>query len=193
MAVRIADLHPDNEAACEQAAALLVREVSPHSAAYHTMEEARNEIADVTGPTRISRGAFDGDSLVGICCAQPAYDGHVWELHPLVVRADRQGEGIGLALVEDIEEHVAARGALTLFVGTDDEDYRTSLGGADLYDNLPGKLARIEPGTHPFGFYRAAGFSTIGVMPDANGRGKPDIFMAKRITPTRPLPPRGRV
>ena len=34
---------------------------------------------------------------------------------------------------------------------------------------------------HPFAFYRKLGFVLAGVLPDANGRGKPDIFMAKRL------------
>jgi aminoglycoside 6'-N-acetyltransferase I len=34
---------------------------------------------------------------------------------------------------------------------------------------------------HPFTFYRKQGFVLVGVIPDANGFGKPDILMAKRV------------
>ena len=34
---------------------------------------------------------------------------------------------------------------------------------------------------HPYEFYQKVGFVIVGVMPDANGWGKPDIFMAKRV------------
>jgi aminoglycoside 6'-N-acetyltransferase I len=30
-------------------------------------------------------------------------------------------------------------------------------------------------------FYRKLGFVIVGVVPDANGPGKPDILMAKRV------------
>lgn len=30
-------------------------------------------------------------------------------------------------------------------------------------------------------FYRKLGFTTVGVVPDADGRGKPDILMAKAV------------
>ena len=45
-----------------------------------------------------------------------------------------------------------------------------------------GKLSEIETvRRHPIGFYWRPGFEFIGVMPDANGFGKPDIYMAKRV------------
>jgi aminoglycoside 6'-N-acetyltransferase I len=34
---------------------------------------------------------------------------------------------------------------------------------------------------HPYEFYQKMGFAIVGVMPDANGIGKPDIYMAKRL------------
>jgi aminoglycoside 6'-N-acetyltransferase I len=34
---------------------------------------------------------------------------------------------------------------------------------------------------HPFLFYRKLGYVVTGVLPDANGRGRPDIFMSKRL------------
>ena len=99
-----------------------------------------------------------------------------------LVAQGQQGRGIGRALVADLEAQVRARGALTLWLGTDDEDDMTSLSGVDLYDDLPGQLAAIRNlKGHPFDFYRKCGFVVAGVVPDANGRGKPDILMAKRV------------
>jgi aminoglycoside 6'-N-acetyltransferase I len=34
---------------------------------------------------------------------------------------------------------------------------------------------------HPFTFYERLGYHIVGVIPDANGIGKPDILMAKRL------------
>jgi len=34
---------------------------------------------------------------------------------------------------------------------------------------------------HVFGFYQKLGYVVVGAIPDANGFGKPDILMAKRI------------
>jgi aminoglycoside 6'-N-acetyltransferase I len=112
----------------------------------------------------------------------PRYDGHAWELHPLVVRRDARGRGIGRGLVIDLEDQVRRRGGLTIYLGADDENNRTSLGGTDLYPDVLGALSAIRNlGRHPFEFYRKLGFVIVGALPDANGLGKPDIFMAKRV------------
>jgi hypothetical protein len=34
---------------------------------------------------------------------------------------------------------------------------------------------------HPLAFYRALGYTLVGVVPDANGPGKPDLLLAKRV------------
>jgi aminoglycoside 6'-N-acetyltransferase I len=93
-----------------------------------------------------------------------------------------QAKGIGKTLVEDFEEQVRLRGGLTITLGSDDEDDMTSLSGVDLYENLWEKVRNIRNFKwHPFEFYQKMGYVITGVVPDANGVGKPDIIMSKRI------------
>jgi aminoglycoside 6'-N-acetyltransferase I len=86
-------------------------------------------------------------------------------------------------LVDALSEAARKQGGLTLWLGADDEkpDGETSLANADLYDDLPKRIREFNPGTHQAAFYMKIGFKIIGVMPDANGTGKPDIFLAKRL------------
>jgi aminoglycoside 6'-N-acetyltransferase I len=52
----------------------------------------------------------------------------------------------------------------------------------DLYpDPLSAARDLQDFGGHPFAFYRRLGYAVVGVLPDANGYGKPDILMAKRV------------
>ena len=179
----ILDLAPDDEEAIRQAANLLVEGFKDDwPEAWPTEEEALREVREALGEGRICRVALGGDgTILGWIGGIPSYEGKVWELHPLVVRPDVQRSGIGRALVADLEARVGERGALTLWLGTDDEADMTTLSGVDLYPDVLGHLANIENlRGHPYEFYQKLGFSIIGVMPDANGWGKPDIFMAKR-------------
>jgi aminoglycoside 6'-N-acetyltransferase I len=179
----ILDLTTADEETIKHAANLLV-ESFRHDwpEAWPTEEEAIEEVHEALGEGRICRAALGEDGTVlGWIGGIPAYDGKVWELHPLVVRLDLQRRGIGSALVADLETRVAERGALTLWLGTDDVTGMTTLSGVDLYPDVLGHLANIENlRGHPYEFYLRLGFSIIGVMPDANGWGKPDIYMAKR-------------
>lgn len=185
--MRIDDL-PADDALISQAAALLVEGFREHwPAAWPDLDSALEEVRAALEPGKVCRAALDGDTLLGWVGGIPGYDGNVWELHPLVVHAAHQGRGIGRALVADLEAQARARGGLTLWLGTDDEDDMTSLSDVDLYEDLPGQLAAIRNlKGHPFDFYRKCGFVVAGVVPDANGRGKPDILMAKRIAGSRP-------
>ncbi len=187
--MRIVDLKADRGDLVHAAAALLFesfRDVAPE--AWPTMEAALDEVRDSLDEERISRVALnEGGALLGWVGGIPDYDGHVWELHPLVVAAERRRRGVGRALVADLESRVRERGGLTLWLGADDENGRTSLSGVDLYDNLPERLATIRNlGGHPYEFYQRLGFTIVGVVPDANGLGKPDILMAKRVGAARP-------
>lgn len=179
----ICDLCSDAEAAVVQAAQLLVEGFREHwPNAWPTLEAALDEVRECLSAERICRVAMLEETVVGWIGGIPQYDGHVWELHPLVVRADARGCGIGRALVEDLEAQVAVRGGLTIYLGTDDEDDMTTLSGVDLYDDLWGRIAHIQNlKGHPYSFYARLGYSIVGVVPDANGPGKPDICMAKRV------------
>lgn len=98
------------------------------------------------------------------------------------MQPNRQGQGIGRALVANFEEQVRERGGLTITLGSDDEDGMTSLANVDLYENLWEQIRNIRNlKGHPFEFYQKLGYIITGVMPDANGRGKPDIYMSKRV------------
>ena len=149
---------------------------------WENLESAIAEVKDSLAEDRISRAAVDDDrNVLGWIGAIHEY-ARVWELHPLVVRSDLQNQGIGTALVKDLEQQVKMRGGLTVRLGTDDENNRTSLGGVELYPNVLENLSKIKNiGKHPFEFYQKLGFEVCGVIPDANGFGKPDIIMCKRV------------
>jgi len=126
--------------------------------------------------------AVDDGGVLGWIGGIEQYHGNVWELHLLVVRADMQRRGIGRALVRDFEAQVRDRGAWTIMLGSDDEDAMTTLGEADLYPDVWAHIANIRNlHGHPYEFYQKCGFVIVGVVPDANGPGKPDILMAKRV------------
>jgi aminoglycoside 6'-N-acetyltransferase I len=77
---------------------------------------------------------------------------------------------------------VRQRGGLTLLLGSDDEDGMTTLSGVELYLDVWEHVATLRNlRGHPFEFYQKCGFVIVGLVPDANGIGKPDILMAKRV------------
>src|SRR5215211_2543828 len=182
--MKIITLSPENDDLIQQAAQLLVDAFREHwPDAWPTLEEGLKEVQEMLESERICRVAVDErENLLGIIGGIPGYDGLVWELHPLAVAPSLQGQGIGRALAEDFEEQVRARGGLTITLGSDDEDSMTSLSNVNLYENLWEKIRDIRNlKHHPFEFYQKLGYVITGVVPDANGIGKPDILMAKRI------------
>lgn len=181
----ISDLTADNTVAIEHIAKLLISGFrDTGSASWRTMEDAIEEVQNSLQPNRISRFAVDEQGTVlGWIGGIEMHPNNLWELHPLVVRHDSQTKGVGRALVADFEQQVAARGAHTVWLGTDDENARTSLGGVDLYPNVLEKLRNIENVKgHPFEFYQKVGYHIVGVIPDASGFGRHDILMAKKIS-----------
>jgi aminoglycoside 6'-N-acetyltransferase I len=177
----IEDLTASDSAHIEEAAKLLHAAFSPLGV-WTTPAEARREVVDSLGVDRISRVALSSGAVIGWIGAIREYDGLVWQLHPIVVDEAQRRHGVGRALITDLEAILTARGGLTLWAGSDDLAGETSLGGVDLYSELPGVFGTVRSwGNHPLPFYRRLGFHVVGVMPDANGPGRPDIFLAKRL------------
>lgn len=174
-----------HESLIQQSAQLMMDAFREHwPEAWPTFEEALHEVQEMLDEVRICRAAVDGEeNLLGIIGGIPQYDGNVWELHPLAVQPRLQGQGIGRALILDFEEQVRLRGGLTITLGSDDDDNMTSLSGVDLYEDLWDKVKNIRNlKGHPYEFYQKMGYIITGVVIDANGVGKPDIIMSKRVS-----------
>ena len=161
-----------------QGAADLLREAFPHCYS----DCAEEEVQTCLEPDRIALIAVESDRVIGFIGAIPQYGVTGWELHPLVVLATCQNTGIGSQLIQALESEVVSRGGLTIYLGTDDEFGKTSLSQTDLFEDTFPKIEAIRNlNRHPYEFYQKMGYRIVGVIPDANGMGKPDIWMAKRI------------
>lgn len=173
----IAPFDKTNSTYIEEAARLLA-DSFPQSYSQNSQQQIAKYIED----ERIAIMAVDNGHLVGFVGAIPQYGNTGWELHPMMVSKSHQFMGIGTLLIKALEDAVAAHGGITIYLGTDDESDQTSLSQTDLYVDTYQKIeGAINLKKHPFEFYQKLGYKIVGVIPDANGMGKPDIFMAKRV------------
>ena len=179
----IVDLASLDAAQREQLAVLSFEAGARHAPEWLvTLDLAREQVVDASAADAIARVVVDdaGTPLAWIA-AKPAW-GFVWELHPLLVAVAHQRRGLGRTLVAELEPLVAARGALTMWLGTSDSTGATSIGNIDLYADPLHALATLrahEP--HPVDFWQRMGYRIMGVVPDAEGPGKPSIGLAKRL------------
>lgn len=159
-------------------AALLLEHAFPESYEGKGLEEMKECLAE----DRVAFKATRDGKLLGFVSSLEAYKPYGWELHPLVVQDDARRMGIGQMLVEALEKALSKKGVLTVFLGTDDERFATSLSEGDLFENLYMKMSKVRNyKEHPYEFYEKLGYQIVGVIPNANGWNKPDIIMAKNI------------
>ncbi|MCS6834652.1 MAG: GNAT family N-acetyltransferase [Anaerolineae bacterium] len=183
MAFNLRRLHAEDETLIAQAAQVLQAAFDGLTPSWRAWEDALSEVREVIDDADLLIAALDDEGQVlGWIGGLEQYDGHVYELHPLCVAPQAQGQGIGRALVLALEDEARRRGATTIFLGTDDETGHTNISGIDLYPQLAYYLENLQStANHPFTFYAHLGYRVTGFIPDANGLGKHDILMAKRL------------
>ena len=185
--MQIRPLSEDDGALVDALVPLSVRAAALSSPAWlPTPEDARAEILRALRPGRVCRALVDAGAALGWGGAF-ASEATAWEIHPLLVDPAHHGRGAGRRLVAELEAVAARAGALVMALSTSDALGATTPAGRDLYADPLGALARLdvrEPGArHAIGFWRAVGYSVVGVLPDAEGEGVPSIRFAKRLAP----------
>ncbi len=150
-------------------------------AEHYTPQESEDEIKSLIRGNNLLY-AVKEETIIGFVGALDTSYPTAFELHPLIVCKEWRRKGVGRKLLRVLEKDLRTKGVLTVYLGTDDENYATSLSDGDLYENTYAKLACVENyKNHPFAFYQKCGYKVVGVIPDANGPNKPDILMAKRL------------
>jgi len=186
----MAHVHPiDREAhgTIDALAALTLEAFREHAPGWiPDMGAARAEVLESFEPGRFSFYVTDdAGEPAGWVGVIPQGEAPVWEIHPIAVAAGSRGRGCGRRLVEHVERLASDAKIQTLFVGTSDMTGGTSLSGIDLYADPMGAMANVTvERPHPLGFWLRLGYTLVGVLPDREGPGMPDIHLAKRVRPS---------
>lgn len=176
--MKIIDLLKEDKEKINQTATLLQESFE----SWASFDLAINEVIESLQDNRISRVLINHEGVViGWIGGQSQYNGNVWELHPLVIKKSYRRNGFGKMLVEDLEKQVELCSGVTILLGADDENSKTNVSNQNLYSEIPSFIKNFYSEDHPVNFYMKLGFVIIGIIPDANGTGKPDILMAKQV------------
>jgi aminoglycoside 6'-N-acetyltransferase I len=179
---QIEDFRNSSAAQRVEAARILIEALAHVPSAWSDLPSALEEVQTfIENPERIGLMGLDDNQLRG-WIGGIRHTPQGWELHPLVVDPKHQGRQYGRRLVGALEEIAREEGAITLWLGTDDDFGGTNIFGKNLYPDVLGQLQDLEATNgHPFTFYQRLGYCVTGVFPDVDGMGKHDILMAKRI------------
>jgi aminoglycoside 6'-N-acetyltransferase I len=167
----------------EKAAKLLVETFS-QSGMWPDLNEkiAADEVNECVDEQNICIGIKVDNTLIGWVCLRPMYK-TTWELHPMVIKTESQKKGYGKILITELEKRAVEKEIIGMFVGSDDETNKTSLSKiAITEDNIFDEIKNIKNHkNHPYEFYKKCGFIVVGIIPNANGPNKPDIWLWKDI------------
>ena len=145
-------------------------------------KDALDEVRECVEKPNICTGIKAGNELAGWAGIRPMYE-KTWELHPMVIKRECQGKGYGRALLGEMEMLARLNGLIGLVAGSDDETFSTSLSGKEITgENILEEIKNIKNHkNHPFEFYVKCGFAIVGIIPNANGPQKPDIWLWKDV------------
>ncbi|BAK88619.1 aminoglycoside acetyltransferase [Pseudomonas aeruginosa NCGM2.S1] len=147
-----------------------------------SLQKATETVIECISAENICIGILINDELCGWVGLREMYK-KTWELHPMVIKKKHQNKGFGKILIFETEKKAKERNLEGIVLGTDDETFRTTLSMSELNnENIFHEIKNIKNlKNHPFEFYEKCGYSIIGVIPNANGKNKPDILMWKNI------------
>ncbi len=165
-----------------QAARILATAYGDGASPWPNVRSAMGEVEACVDLPNVCVGLCEGERLLGWVGLRPMYE-KTWELHPLAVALEEQRKGFGTLLVREIEREAAARNLAGIALGADDDRFRTSLSRTDIDEsNIFDELKNIRNlEGHPYEFYRKCGYMIVGMIPNANGKRKPDIWLWKAL------------
>ena len=184
MAATFVDFRDLTRAQLAGASCILREALANLPSAYGEPGAAEAEVERLLGDEDwLGYAALEEAQPVGWIGALQAYE-RGWEIHPLVVTPGHQRRGIGSSLLQQLEARARRDGILTLFLGSDDDYGGTTLFGRPLFPDVLAHAADVDatPLGHALTFYRRHGYRIVGLLPDVNGAGRPDILMAKQLS-----------
>ena len=142
-----------------------------------------NDVINMIYNSFISIGYIENDVLIGYAGLLKMYSDITLELHPLVIKEGYRNMGIGTKLLKEAERMAKEKNALNIMLGSDDEYYKTNLHEFDFNNTYIGyTIKNIKNiNNHPYEFYQKNGYKIVGIFPNANGIGKPDIWLWKQL------------
>ena len=145
-------------------------------------KDAFIEVKECIKGSNICIGIKLENKLIGWVGLRQMYE-KTWELHPMVIKKEFQGKKYGQKLLDELERIAYKNGIIGIVTGTDDETNSTSLSEKEINgENIFEEIKSIKNyKKHPFEFYMKCGYNIIGIIPNANGQNKPDIWLWKDI------------
>jgi aminoglycoside 6'-N-acetyltransferase I len=145
-------------------------------------KDAFDEVKECIKEPNICVGIKLENELIGWCGLRQMYE-KTWELHPIVIKKEFHGKKYGKKLLGEIEKIACENGIIGIAAGSDDETNSTSLSEKEINgENIFEEIKNIKNyKNHPFEFYKKCGYIIIGIIPNANGQNKPDIWLWKDI------------
>jgi len=145
-------------------------------------KEAEETVNECIEDGKICIGIKKEEELIGWIGLREMYE-KTWELHPMAISTKYKGKGYGKILLTELENIAYEKGIIGIMAGSDDQNFKTSLSDKDITENnIFEEIKNIKNyDNHPYEFYKKCGYSIVGIIPNANGVNKPDIWLWKDI------------